>query len=88
MVPSNRTKGNWHKQTQEVPSEQEEELLYFEGDRALEKAAQSGCGFSFSGDIRNLPGRGPVQPALGDSALAEGIGVDDPQRSLPVLTIL
>jgi len=32
-----------------------------------------------------LPGRGPVQPAVGDPALA---GPDDPQRSLPVTTIL
>jgi len=30
---------------------------------------------------------GPVQPAVGDPASA-GIGLDDPQRSLPTLTIL
>ena len=28
---------------------------------------------SFSGDIQDLPGQGPVQPALGDPALAEMI---------------
>ena len=56
--------------TEEVPSEHEEELLHSEGDGALERAAQGGCGVSFSGDIQDLPGQGPVQPALGDSALA------------------
>ena len=34
------------------------------------QVAQRGCGFSFSGDIQNTPGQGPVQPALGDPALA------------------
>jgi len=30
----------------------------------LEKTAQRGCGVSFFSDIQNLPGRGPLQPAL------------------------
>jgi len=54
----------------EVPSEHEEELLPSESDGALAQAAQGGCGFSFSGDIQDPPGHGPVQPALGDHALA------------------
>jgi len=57
-------------EAEEAPSEHEEELLCFEGDGALEQAAQGGCGVSFSGHIKNLPGQGPVQPALGDPALA------------------
>jgi len=32
--------------------------------------AQGGCGVSFSGDIQDLPGQGPVQPAVGDPASA------------------
>ena len=47
----------------------EEELLPSEGDGALEQAAQGGCGVSLSGDIQDLPGQGPVQPAVGDPAL-------------------
>ena len=73
VVPSDRTRGNGHKPgAEEVPAEQEEELLPSEGDGALAQAAQGGCGVSFSGDIQALPGRGAVQPALGDPAWAGG----------------
>jgi len=48
--------------------EHEEELFHSEGDGALEQAAQGGCG-----DIQDLPGRCPVQPALDDPALAGGL---------------
>ena len=51
----------------------EEELLHTEGDVALKQAAQGGCGVSFSGDIQDPPGRGPVQPAVGDRAWAGGL---------------
>ena len=59
-------------EAEEVPSEHEEEL-YLEGDRALEEVAQGVCGFSFSGDVQDLPGRGLVQPAVGDPASAGGL---------------
>jgi len=45
----------------------------FEGNRALEQAAQRDCGFSFSGDIQDPPGHSPVQPGLGDPALEGGL---------------
>ena len=67
-------KGQWAQtEAEEVPSEHEEELLHSEGDGALEQVAQRDSGFSFSGDIQDLPGRGPVQPALGDPALSGGL---------------
>ena len=80
--------GEAQTEAQEVPSEPEEELLPSEGDGALEQAAQGGGGVSFSGDIQDPPGQGPVQPAVGDPASAGGVGLGDPQRSLPTPTIL
>ena len=56
-----------------IRSEPEEELLHSEDDRALEQVAQRGCGFSFSGDIQNLPECGGVQPALGDPCFGRGL---------------
>ena len=58
--------------SESLNSEHDEELLSSEGDGALEQAAQGGCGVSFSGDIQDPPGQGPVQPAVGDPASAGG----------------
>ena len=69
-----KDKGQWAQtEAQEVPSEHEEELLHSEGDGALEQAAQGGCGVSFSGDIQDPPGQGPLQPTVGDPASAGGL---------------
>ena len=64
--------GPGHDQTVEGDhaKEHEEEFLPSEGDGALEQAAQGGCGVCFSGDIQDLPGQGPVEPAVGDPASA------------------
>ena len=45
----------------------------FESDGALEQAAQGGCGVSFSEDIQDPPGQGPLQPTVGDPASAGGL---------------
>ena len=60
-------------EAQKVPAKYEKEFLHSEGDRALEQAAQVGCGVFFSGDIQNSPGHGLVQPTLGEPALAGGV---------------
>jgi len=78
-------------EAQEVPSEPEEELLPSEGDGALAQAARGGCGVSFSGDIQDPPGCGPVQPALGDPASAGGLDWvthRGPFQTLPFCVIL
>jgi len=59
-------------EAEEVLSEHEEELLPSECDGALAQATQGGYGVSFSGDIPDPPGQGPVQPAVGDPASAGG----------------
>jgi len=60
-------------EAQEVQSEHEEELSPSDGDGALKQAALRDCGVSFSGDIQDPPGQGPVQPAVGDPASAGGL---------------
>ncbi|PKU46509.1 hypothetical protein llap_3185 [Limosa lapponica baueri] len=70
VVPTDKTRGNGAQTgTQEIPSQREEKILYFEGAGAVDQASQSGCGVPFSGDFPNLPGCVPVQPALGEPAL-------------------
>jgi len=42
-------------------------------DGALEQVSQGVCGFSFSGDIQDPPGQGPLQAIVGDPASAGGL---------------
>ena len=60
-------------EAEEVPAEHEQEFLPSEGDGALDRVAQRGCGVSFSGDIQDPSQQGPLQTALGDPVLAEGL---------------
>ena len=62
------------------------ELVHSGGDGVLAEAAQGGCGLS-SGDIQELPGCLPVQPAVG-GLLCWGVGLDDLWRSLSAPSIL
>lgn len=48
-------------------------LLYAEGGRALEHAAQGGRGISLFGDTPNPPGRDPEPPAPADPAWPGGL---------------
>ena len=72
--------------TEEFPSVQVEKNIHFESEKALEQAAERGCGVS-SEDIQNPPEHLLVQPTPGNCQ-SSGVGIDDFQRSLPTLMIL
>ncbi|PKU41379.1 hypothetical protein llap_8310 [Limosa lapponica baueri] len=72
VVSGNRTRRNRHKLEQKK-FHLNMRKNYFEGDGALEQAAQRGGGDFSSGDIQNLPRCIPVQPALGEPVLAGGL---------------
>ena len=64
IVPNNRRRGNGHKlEHRKFHLNMRKKFLSCEGARAVEQAAQSGCGVSFPGAIQNPPGCVPVPPA-------------------------
>ena len=78
-------KGQWAQtEAYEVPPEHEEEH-FFTLTVTDHWNRLNGCGVSSSGDIQNPPGQGPVQPVLGDAALAGEVALDDPLPTPAVL---
>jgi len=73
VVPSDRTRGNRHKLKHRKFHLNMRKNFTLSVTRTLEQAAQRSCGVSLSGDIQDPPGQGPVQPAVGDPALAGGL---------------
>lgn len=53
----------------------------------LEQITQRYCGVAILGDSENLTGHIPEQAAPGDTALSNGVGLDDLQRSLLISAI-
>jgi len=74
VVPSDMTSVNWHKlKHRKFHLTMRKNFFPLRGDGAVEQAAQGGGGVSFSGDIQDLPGQGPLQPTVGDPASAGGL---------------
>lgn len=73
MVPSDRNRGDRHRQkTQEVLSKHKESLFFCfyitESDEALQHLVLGIYGFPILGTIQKLTGQGPGQIALGSPA--------------------
>lgn len=84
VVPRDRTRGSGHKLEHRMFHFKHEENLHScEQDTALEQAVQRGCGMSPKEETQNPPIHIPVQPTVG-SLLQQGVGLDNPQRSLPI----
>ena len=74
VVPSYRTRGNRHKLKQrKLQLNTRKNFFPLRVTEPWPRLPRGGCGVSFSGDIQDPPGRGPVQPALGDPASAGGL---------------
>jgi len=74
VVPSDRTRGNEHKlKHRKFHVKMRKNLLTLTVMEHWNRLPRGVVGVFFSGDIQNLPGRVPVQPALSDLALTGGL---------------
>jgi len=73
---------------QQILFEHRKNKFYCEGGQTWKQAAQRGCGICVFGDIQNLAGHSPEQPAPAAPDLSEGVGIDNLQRPLPTSPVL
>jgi len=72
VVPIDRARSNGHKLNHMKLYPNTRKTFYWESGQTLEEVAQGGCGVSIFGDIPDLTGHCPVQPAPADPAWAVG----------------
>jgi len=71
VVPSDTIRGNGHKlKNRKFHVNTRKNFSTLSVAEHWNRLPKRGGGGSFFGDIQNLPGRSPVQPPLGDPALA------------------
>lgn len=71
VEPNEKKKGCGHKQ--EFPFKNKKDLIYCQRSWTLQEVAQSSCGVSIHGDIKNSPKLDSEQPALTVATLIKGV---------------